>query len=93
MLRFGIICPELSGLLNPMMAVAGALEHRGHNITFYQRLISQSKIEAAGFHFRAFGETEFPVEKIKSDLATLASLSGIKALQFTIDLFARRNWN
>lgn len=90
MIRFGIICPELSGHLNPMMAVARALEQRGHQVTFYQRLISKAKIESAGFHFRAFGEKEFPVERIKADLATLAQLSGLKALQFTIHLFARR---
>ena len=90
MIRFGIICPELSGHLNPMMALARALQSRGHQVTFYQRLISKTKIEAAGFHFRAFGEKEFPIEKIKSELATLATLSGMKALQFTIDLFARR---
>ena len=90
MIRFGVICPELSGHLNPMMALARALQNRGHQVTFYQRSISRTKIETAGFPVRVFGEKEFPVEKIRSDLATLATLSGIKALQFTIDLFTRR---
>jgi MGT family glycosyltransferase len=90
MIRFGVICPEMSGHLNPMMAVARALEKRGHSVTFYQRLVSRTKIEAAGFPFRAFGEKEFPVERIKADLAKLAKMSGIKALQLTIDLFGRR---
>ena len=89
-MRFGMICPEMSGHLNPMMALARALEGRGHHVIFYQRVISKKKIESAGFEFRAFGETEFPIERIKADLAKLAVLSGLKALRFTIDVFGRR---
>jgi len=88
--RFGIVCPELSGHLNPMMSLARAIEARGHHVTFYQRLISKSKIEAAGFAYRAFGEKEFPVEHIRTDLANLAKLSGIAALRFTIRIFEQR---
>jgi zeaxanthin glucosyltransferase len=90
MIRFGIICPELSGHLNPMMALARALQSRGHSVAFFQRPMSQAKVESAGFACRTFGEAEFPTERMRAELAELARLSGIGALRYTIDLFRRR---
>ena len=90
MIRFGIICPELSGHLNPTMALARVLQSRGHQITFYQRPLSKEKIINAGFNCAVFGEEEFPIEVMHQELETLAKISGLPALKFTIDLFRRR---
>src|SRR6476620_4352602 len=62
MLHFGMLCPDLFGHLNPMMALAREMERTGHRVTFYQRLICQSKLESAGFRVRAFAEREFPID-------------------------------
>jgi zeaxanthin glucosyltransferase len=90
MCHFGVLCPDLSGHLNPMMALARELERRGHRVTFYQRLIAKTKIEAAGFDFRSFGEREFTIERTRAELKQLAELTGVKALHFTVGLIRRR---
>lgn len=90
MAHFGVICPELSGHLNPMMAIARALQQRGHRITFYQRVSSQRKIEAAGFGFRAFGVADLTHERIAEEHKRLAQLSGRAALNYTVEIIGGR---
>ena len=90
MLHFGMLCPDLFGHLNPMMALARELERTGHRVTFYQRLICQSKLESAGFRVRAFAEQEFPIDVTREQLRNLAGLSGLKALQYTVEILRRR---
>src|SRR5882757_4477691 len=90
MAHFGVICPELSGHLNPMMAITRALQQRGHRITFYQRVSSQTKIEAAGFGYRAFGVADLTPERIAAEHARLAQLSGHAALNYTVEIIRGR---
>lgn len=90
MAHFGILCPDLFGHLNPMMALARELERLGHRVTFYQRLISRQKLEAAGFRVRVFAENEFSIEATREQLAELARTSGLKALSQTVEILRRR---
>src|SRR3954470_4139890 len=90
MIHFGMLCPALFGHLNPMMALGRELQRLGHRVTFYQRLICRSKLESAGFRVRPFAEQEFPVEVTRAQLAELAELGGLKALNFTVEILRRR---
>jgi MGT family glycosyltransferase len=85
-----MLCPDLMGHLNPMMALGRELERAGHRVTFYQRLISRPKLEAAGFQVRAFAEQEFPVDVTRQQLIELAQLGGLKALTHTVEILRRR---
>jgi UDP:flavonoid glycosyltransferase YjiC (YdhE family) len=88
--KIGIICPDLSGHLNPMMAMARELEGRGHRVLFYQRLIAQQKIEDAGFEFRPYAEKEFSVEETKRQLRVLAEMNGLAAMKYTVEVLRIR---
>jgi MGT family glycosyltransferase len=88
--KIGIICPDLSGHLNPMMALARELEGRGHRALFYARLIAQKKIEEAGFAFRPYGEKEFSVEETKRQLRVLAEMNGLAAMKYTVEVLRIR---
>ncbi len=90
MSHFAAICPDLSGHLNPMMAVSRQLQQRGHTVTFYQPPAGKAKVENAGFTCRIFGQQEFSEDAREARLARLAELKGIKAMRFTIDVLTIR---
>src|SRR3954454_10356948 len=90
MAHIGVLCPELSGHLHPMMSLARELLQRGHRITFYQRPITIQRVQAAGFTCRAYGAAQFPIQQMQRDLRTLAGLDGRAALAFTALIFARQ---
>ena len=48
MAHFGLICPELSGHLNPMTTLGRELKRRGHRVTLIGRPDAQRKTETAG---------------------------------------------
>ena len=60
MAHLGLICPELTGHLNPMMALGRELKRRGHQVTLIGRPDAQEKTGSAGLAFAAVGEKEFP---------------------------------
>ena len=60
MAHFGLICPELSGHLNPMTTLGRELKRRGHRVTLIGRPDAQRKTETAGLEFAVVGEKEFP---------------------------------
>jgi UDP:flavonoid glycosyltransferase YjiC (YdhE family) len=87
MAHFGVICPELSGHLNPQTALARELMARGHRVSFYQRPYSQARLQSTGFVCRSYANDEFPVQRMAEQDRTLAQLGGRKALQYTIAIF------
>src|SRR5580765_8022908 len=87
MAHFGVICPALSGHLNPQTALARELMARGHRVSFYQQPYSQARLESTGFVCRTFATDEFPVQRMAEQFRTLAQLGGRKALQYTIAIF------
>jgi UDP:flavonoid glycosyltransferase YjiC (YdhE family) len=87
--NLGLICPELTGHLNPMTTLGRELQRRGHRVTVIARLDGRRKAEAAGLGFAAFGETEFPEGSMAKTSAELGRLTGIRAVQFTAELLRR----
>ena len=61
MAHLGLICPELSGHLNPMTTLGRELKRRGQRVTLIGRPDAQKKTESAGLEFAVVGEKEFPV--------------------------------
>ena len=89
MAHIGIISPNASGHLNPMIALAAAIRSRGHRITFFLLGDSPSSVSAAGFEVVQLGGTIFPVDEHKAGVKQLGTLDGRAALNHTINLIAR----
>jgi zeaxanthin glucosyltransferase len=86
MTHFGLICPASTGHLNTMLPLGKELQNRGHRVTLLGILDAKSKTLAAGLEFRAIGESQFPCGVTSESLAKLGKLSGLAALQYTINL-------
>jgi zeaxanthin glucosyltransferase len=89
MAHLGLICPELSGHLNPMTTLGRELKRRGHRVTLIARPDAQKKTESAGLEFAAVGEKEFPVGSLAQTTAQLGRLAGLNAIRFTAELLRR----
>ena len=89
MAHLGLICPELSGHLNPMTAVGRELKQRGHRVTLIGRPDAQKKAEAGGLEFAVVGEKEFPAGSLARTTAQLGRLAGLNAIRFTAELLRR----
>jgi MGT family glycosyltransferase len=85
----GLICPELSGHLNPMTTLGRELKRRGHRVTIVARPDARRKAEGAGLGFAAIGAQEFPEGAMRAASAELGRLSGLRAIQFTAELLRR----
>ncbi|MFQ5733378.1 MAG: glycosyltransferase [Planctomycetaceae bacterium] len=88
-LHLGILCPEVSGHLNPMLALAKALQGRGHRLTLVGKLDGEDRAKSAGIDFVPVGETAYPKGSFTESLKTLGELSGRAALKFTIVSYRR----
>jgi MGT family glycosyltransferase len=89
MAHLGLICPELSGHLNPMTTLGRKLQYRGHRITLVARPDGRAKAQQAGLGFVAIGESDFPEGATGEATAQLGRLSGLKAVRFTVELLRR----
>ncbi|HEY9799709.1 MAG TPA: glycosyltransferase [Leptolyngbyaceae cyanobacterium] len=85
MTHYGIICPTASGHLNPITTLGYELKKRGHRVTLFALIDSQSKALAAGLEFVPVAESDFPLGSAKNFLTELGKLSGFAAIKFTID--------
>src|ERR1700753_1360021 len=83
MIYFAVLCPEVGGHLNPLIALGNELQRRGHRVTFYQRPYGRAKVEAAGLACRTFAEAEYPVEATAALVRRLGDLRGLTAIRYT----------
>ncbi|MBW4565610.1 MAG: glycosyltransferase [Mojavia pulchra JT2-VF2] len=90
MTHFAIICPAVTGHLNPMFALGRELQRRGHRITFIGVLDAQAMTLAAGLEFRAIAESEYPLGAIPRLIAQLGELSGLAALRYAFRHFQQQ---
>ena len=89
MTHIGMLCPTLSGHLNPMMALGHELKQRGHRVTFVGLLDGKSKVLAAGLEFLAIGAVDFPVGSTTQYINQLGELTGLAAFRYSIELMKR----
>ena len=86
MTHYGLICPATTGHLNTMLPLGKELQKRGHRVTLFGILDAKSKTLTAELEFQVIGESEFPTGAIAKSLTQLSKLSGIAALQYTVNL-------
>jgi zeaxanthin glucosyltransferase len=89
MTHFGIICPALTGHLNPMTTLGHELQRRGHRVTLFGILDARPPTLAAGLEFWAIGEAEFPAGASAAANIKLGELSGLDAFKQIVTMFQR----
>lgn len=89
MLHIGLICPELSGHLNPMTTLGRELARRGHRVTLVARPDARRKAAASGLGFAAVGARDFPEGAMAAQSAELGAMSGLRAMRFTVEILRR----
>jgi zeaxanthin glucosyltransferase len=79
--HIGLICPELSGHLNPLTTLGGELKRRGHRVTVLGRPDGEPKSVRAGLEFVGFGEKDFPKGHQERFTAEIGAMSEFRALR------------
>ena len=85
MVHLGLLCPAETGHLNTMLPLGQEMQRRGHRVTFFGIVDARAKVLAAGLEFSSLGEVEFPAGAIERLFAELGKLSGLAALNYTLD--------
>ncbi|MEH2292244.1 glycosyltransferase [Nostoc sp.] len=87
MTHFGIICPgATNGPLNTMLPLGQELQRRGHRVTLFGTLDTQSKALAAGIELQPIGEKDFPSGSTAEFFSKLGQMSGLAAFRYSIQL-------
>jgi zeaxanthin glucosyltransferase len=84
MTHFGLLCPAMTGHLNPMTTLGYELQRRGHRVTLFGIPDTQPKTLAAGLEFWPIGEVEFPAGASSASLTQLGNMSGLAAFRYTV---------
>lgn len=86
MAHIGILCPTLTGHLNPMIALGRELQRRSHRVNIVGFLDGEAKVQAAGLDFLAIGTLDFPLGSTRQSLNVLGEIRGITALRYSLEL-------
>jgi zeaxanthin glucosyltransferase len=86
MAHLGLLCPELTGHLNPLTTLGRELQRRGHTVTVVARPDAERKAQGAGLGFAPIAEADFPVGSINRTSAELGKLKGLAAIRYTAEL-------
>jgi zeaxanthin glucosyltransferase len=89
MSRFGIICPPITGHVNPLAALGRVLTGRGHRVTFFHIADLEPKVRAEELEFVALESNRFPPGRLAESVAHLAALNGLKSLKYAIQCECR----
>jgi zeaxanthin glucosyltransferase len=85
----GVICPNASGHLNPMVALADATRARGHRVTFFLLGDPPVSVAAAGFDVVPLGGSIFSADEYRAEFERLGTLQGRAALKHTLSIGTR----
>ena len=82
----GLVCPEMTGHLNPSLALGRELFQRGHRVRIITTPGAAEKIAAAGLEHLVIGQSEADAGEIERASRRLGSLSSYAALLYTTRL-------
>lgn len=85
MARIGFLCLSATGHLNPTMALAKALQDRGHEPVFFNMIDNARKITELGLDFVPYGLTEYPEGALKLIFEKIGKLKGIEGFQYFME--------
>ena len=84
MSHFAIVCPPISGHLDPLAAVGRSLIRRGHRVTVFHVPDLEPKVRSHGLGFVPLGTDRFPPGTLSASVAKLAALHGPASLKFAV---------
>lgn len=87
--HFGIICPPISGHVDPFAALGRTLIRRGHQVTVFHVSDLEPKVRSEGLDFCAIGGAHFPPRTLNESVAKVAKLKGIASLKYVIECECR----
>src|ERR1700731_3314272 len=82
-MKIGFLSLPLTGHLNPMTALAGKLQARGHDVVFIGVPDIESVVRAADLEFVPFCENEYPLGTVAKTWGAVANLHGLDVLRYT----------
>lgn len=85
MARLGAFCFPATGHLNPMLALARALQKRGHQVVLFGIPDTEAQVRAAGIEFHSVGVGEYPLGTLRKLDDQISRLTGLAALRFTLE--------
>jgi MGT family glycosyltransferase len=88
-MHLGLVCPEMTGHLNPSLALGRAVARRGHRVCVITSPSVREKVLAAGLEFEPIAVREHEEGAVQKGLDRLAKLRGAAALFYTGCMLAR----
>jgi zeaxanthin glucosyltransferase len=85
MARLGAFCFPGTGHLNPMTALARALQLRGHEVVIYGIADCEQQVRAAGVEFSTIGQQDYPLGTLRKLDQHLGTLKGLATFKFTVE--------
>lgn len=82
-MHLALICPDMTGHLNPMTTLGRALIRDGHRVTLLGMPGSRAKVESSGLEFLEIGVQEHASGEMESDRALLGRMQGFAAVRLT----------
>jgi len=89
MAHFGIICPPITGHVDPLAVVGRTLLQRNHKVTVFHLGDLGPKIQSEGLEFAPLESTRFPPGALGESVRMLAALKGVASLRFAIECECR----
>ena len=89
MTHFGILCPAVTGHLNPMLTLAQELKKRDHHLTYVGLQDARYRTLLAGLDFQGIGQNMFPLGAMANAGAHLGELNGFDGLKYSVNLFKK----
>jgi MGT family glycosyltransferase len=78
-MKIAFVSLDVTGHLNPMIALARAVKARGHDVVCVALPAAKAAVAAAGLPFAPYGEAEYSAEARRADLLRFSSLHGAEA--------------
>ena len=85
MARLGVFCFPGTGHINPITALAKALEERGHHVVIFGISDVEQSVKSAGIEFSLIGEKDYPPGTLRKLDVRLGELRGLASFSFTVE--------
>ena len=85
MARLGAFCFPGTGHINPMTAMARALERHGHQVVIFGIADTEARVRAAGIEYYRIGEQDYPLGTLRNLDDKLGQLKGLATFKFTVE--------
>src|SRR5258708_3635457 len=89
MIHFGIVCPPITGHVNPLAALGRTLIGRSHRVTLLHVQDMESRALAEGLEFAALGCRDHPPGTLAQSVRELSELTGLSSLKFAVQCAVR----